>query len=521
MPFKELVTRSSDIWRHIAEAARRTGRATRRVAGRPGVRRAGRWTAIVLVAGFGAWLGIAVSGGVRSSLGPVEVGMSLRPAWEGQTVVDVHPLGTLQFDSHDAPLRLRVTLENINQDLARALIDDPRLADRLPDLIEDDLRAGVTALLMRSLLFALGGALLAGIVVFRRVRAALAALLVASLCAAGAGAAVAATFRPQALVEPRYTGLLTGAPSLVGSAESIVTRFESYRAQLTKLVSNVSQLYDTVSALPVYDSDPNSIRVLHVSDIHINPIAWNLIRTVTSQFKIDLIVDTGDLTDHGTKPEDAFVKEIGRLDVPYVWVRGNHDSKGTQRAVARQKNAVVLDDRSATVKGLRVYGIGDPRFTPDLSAHANNDPAYLLDHGRRHDVGEKPVDLVAVHDPIIAEGFSGRTPTVLAGHAHARSTKLLPTGTRLLVQGSTGGAGLRALEHEDPTPVMASVLYFDKDTHRLEAWDDITMGGLGQQSVQIQRHIEEQPGRTILPEPASAPTPSGSLKASATPENRG
>ena len=58
-------------------------------------------------------------------------------------------------------------------------------------------------------------------------------------------------------------------------------------------------------------------------------------------------MDTGDITDHGTKAENKFVEEIGTLGVPYVFVRGNHDSKTTQQAVARQKNAVVLDDTAS------------------------------------------------------------------------------------------------------------------------------------------------------------------------------
>ncbi|MFC5946456.1 metallophosphoesterase, partial [Micromonospora harpali] len=95
---------------------------------------------------------------------------------------------------------------------------------------------------------------------------------------------------------------------------------------------------------------------------------------------------------------------------------------------------------------------------------------------------------------------------VLAGHSHERSTELLPSGTRVLVQGSTGGAGLRALEHDEPTPVAASVLYFDRHTRRLRAWDDITLGGLGEQSAQIQRHVEVDPGRTISPVPTVAPS---------------
>jgi hypothetical protein len=185
--------------------------------------------------------------------------------------------------------------------------------------------------------------------------------------------------------------------------------------------------------------------------------------------------------------------------------------------VAKQKNAVVLDDKTTNVAGLRIYGLGDPRFTPDKSVAVNSDSASLLDFGRRHATLPKPVDVVAVHDPTYGRGFSGTVPIVLAGHAHTRSTQILPTGTRVFVQGSTGGAGLRALEHEEPTPVTASVLYFDKETHRLQAWDDITLGGLGQQSVQIQRHVETTPERRILPEPTNAPSPTGSLGSTETP----
>lgn len=471
----------------------------------------GRFVAVLFVAAVGAWLGIVLSGTIRAQVGPVEAGMSLRPAWSGETVVDAHPLGTLRFSSHDAPLRLNITLENIDQEQAKSLIEDPRLSDRLPGIIERDLRDGITSLVIRSLLCAGAGALMAVLIVFRRPTTALVGLLAAAVALAGTGVAAALTFRPNSLMEPRYSGLIAAAPSLVGSAQSIVTRFETYRAQLAKLVTNVSKLYDTVSDLPVYNADPNSIKVLHVSDIHINPIAWNVIRSLKDQFKVDAIVDTGDISDHGTKAENAIVEEIGKLGVPYVFVRGNHDSMITQRAVAKQKNAVVLDDATKTVAGLRIYGLGDPRFTPDKAVAVDSEPARLLQYGRDHAVRLTPPDLVAVHDPTIAKGFSGKTPMVLAGHAHDRSTHMLPSGTRILVQGSTGGAGLRALEHEEPTPIQASVLYFDKETHRLQAWDDITLGGLGEQSVYIQRHVERDPGRMISPEPTDTPSPTGTV----------
>ncbi|MGV9598600.1 metallophosphoesterase family protein [Streptosporangium sandarakinum] len=473
-----------------------------------------RWAAVVVIAIAGAWLGISLGGPVRTSVGPVDIGMSAAPSWSGETVVDVHPLGTLTFDTHDAPVALRVTLDNINPARAGALLEDPRLSSQLPTLLEKELREGVKTLALRALLCGLLGALLVSLIVFRRPGAALAGLLSVVVAMAATGAGAALTFRPNSVVEPKYTGLLAGAPSLVGSAESIVTKFESYRSQLAKLVNNVSQLYDTVSSLPIYDSDPTSIRILHVSDIHLNPVAWNLIRSVIGQFKIDAIVDTGDLTDHGTGPEDKFVEEIPTFGVPYVFVRGNHDSKATQRAVAKQKHAVVLDDAVKEVAGLRIYGVGDPRFTPDKSVEVDSAPETLtaLGHAYATRLGQafkQPVDLVAVHDPTIARAFSGAVPMVLTGHAHERSTELLPSGTRVLVQGSTGGAGLRALEHDEPTPVAASVLYFDRKTHRLRAWDDITLGGLGEQSVQIERHVETDPGRTISPGPTVTPSPTG------------
>jgi predicted phosphodiesterase len=473
--------------------------------------------AVLLVAAAGAWLGIFFSGTVRAQVGPVETGMSLRPAWNGETVVDASPLGTLTFRTHDAPLRLRITLENIDQERARAFLEDPRLADRLPQLIENDLLDGVRALVIRSLLCAGAGALIAVLMVYRRPRVALLGLVAASVALAGTGALAALTFRPDSLAEPRYSGLVAAAPSLVGSAESIVTRFESYRSQLTKLVTNVSKLYDTVSTLPLYDADPKSIRVLHVSDIHINPIAWNVIRSLKDQFAVDMVIDTGDISDHGTKAENKFVDEIGRLGVPYVYVRGNHDSMSTQKAIEKQKNAVVLDNETETVAGLHIYGLGDPRFTPDLSVPVDSSPATLARFARAHLSKVGKADVVAVHDPDVGKGFSGAAPMILAGHTHERKTTMLPTGTRMLIQGSTGGAGLRALEHPQPTPVQASVLYFDRETRRLQAWDDITLGGLGEQSVYIQRHVEPDPQRMISPEPTNAPSPTGSVSGTPSP----
>ena len=121
-----------------------------------------------------------------------------------------------------------------------------------------------------------------------------------------------------------------------------------------------------------------------------------------------------------------------------------------------------------------------------------------------------------VHDPASAGGLAGSIPLVLCGHLHHRETSTLkgPQGTQtfLMVQGSTGGAGLRGLEGEQPTPLEMSVLYFDPKG-ALQAYDDITLGGTGQANASINRHVIKNnlnPPPTESPSPSVAPAPSAS-----------
>jgi hypothetical protein len=82
-----------------------------------------------------------------------------------------------------------------------------------------------------------------------------------------------------------------------------------------------------------------------------------------------------------------------------------------------------------------------------------------------------------------------------------------PPQTRLLVEGSTGGAGLRGLEHEDPTPLTMSVLYFDEH-QALKAYDDIQLGGTGEQNVTMQRKVVgTEPEPTTNPSVVGGVTP--------------
>ncbi|MCW2858496.1 MAG: metallophosphoesterase [Actinoallomurus sp.] len=481
-----------------------------RFAGMRRVRLPARVASVIAVGLMAGWLGMLYGGHAKTDIGPADVTFSLRPSLSGGTVIDIPPLGTLRLDSHAGPVRIDAQVTRIRPEPARRLIEDPAAVDHLTSTVGSDIRHGFIVMIAKAALAALSCAALAGFVVFRTWRRTLWSTVAAFNGLLIVGVVGAITFNPQSVAEPRFTGILASAPQVVGDAKSIVSRFGAYRAQLAQLIGNVSRLYDVTSTLPTYEPDPTTIRVLHVSDIHLNPVAWSIIRQVTKQFNIQMVIDTGDLTDHGSSAEQNFANDISKIKVPYVFIRGNHDSTDTEKSVRRQKNAVVLDNQVKEVGGLRIFGIGDPRFTPDKTTRGDAvDAREMLAIGQgaaaQMVASREAPDVVLIHDPAEGQAFDGTAPLVLSGHMHQRSTRLMPAGTRLFVQGSTGGAGMRGLEHEEPTPIEMSVLYFNRTSHRLQGWDDIRLGGLGLTSAQIERTLEHSPDRPIGPLPAQTP----------------
>uniref|UniRef100_UPI0036702EFB metallophosphoesterase family protein n=2 Tax=Bacillati TaxID=1783272 RepID=UPI0036702EFB len=234
---------------------------------------------------------------------------------------------------------------------------------------------------------------------------------------------------------------------------------------------------------------------------------------------VDVIVDSGDTMDHGTAAENGFLDPVEDLGAPYVWVRGNHDSMITQRYLEGLKNVHVLDDgRAKTIKGLRFAGIGDPQFTPDRSKSAGAEQsqelagARLATALRDQRAAGTPVDVAIAHEPSAAREVDGEVPLVLAGHLHHDEMEVLKYGTRLRIEGSTGGSGLRAIEGRHPDPIEASILYFDRDTRHLQAWDEIELGGLGLTTAEVSRHLpeENQPGAEPSPSTSPSTSPEGS-----------
>jgi predicted phosphodiesterase len=432
-------------------------------------------------------------------VGPFDTTVSARPAFSGHTTVRLAPLGSIELETHRAPVLLQLRVDELRLDEAERIARDPKVLESLEDDIAADARRALLLVALRTLFVAAIGGALGAFIASAQLRSVAFGAATGVLLVTIFGLSVAATFDAEAVAEPRYSGLLTVAPTAVGNLEGVIDQFGEYRAQLTELVGNVVMLYRTAQGLPTFKPDDRTVRVLHVSDIQLNPHAFDLIDLLVDEFDINAVADTGDTTDWGTEPESRFVERIADVGVPYLWVRGNHDSSATAQAVAAQPNAVVLDGDAATVAGLRLWGIADTRYTPNKDQPVGRDverdraEAFAPVVANRLAADQPPpVDVAMVHDARMAADIGGEVPLVLAGHSHTASEDSIGE-TRVLTEGSTGGAGLRALTGDEPKPLTCTILYFDPDTRRLVAFDRITVRGLGEAGAQIERHLAAPP----------------------------
>ncbi|MGP5673844.1 metallophosphoesterase [Brachybacterium alimentarium] len=482
-------------------------------------------TTTALVAILGAIVGIMLVPATRVDIGPLTASVHLKPSLSSETVMLLPPVGEVSFDTHTAPVRIEARVQGVDIAKAEALFYSDTGFSELTETAPEAITAAAAKNATLNALFAAAGAGLAVGLTFRRVRRA----LVAGGCTVAlVGVSVVATsvtFKPESLYQPKFDGLLTQATYIADLGQATAADYQSYRSTLAEFVGQVSALYIAADSLPVGLDQENLLTVLHVSDIHDNPQAYDVIEQLNSQFAIDLVIDTGDIVSWGTPVETQQLSVIGELDVPYVFVAGNHDGAAAEAKIAEQPNATVVQNEVVTVAGLRIAGIGDPRFAADDDSDAGGWEAgteamaasgfqlgdTITAYDEEHP--EAPVDLALMHDPTQPQGLEGRVPLVLSGHMHTSKVELDRdgSGTDWFTVGSTGGAlasgGVApVLQGDDPLDLTARMLYFDKSTRRLVAYDDIVMGGLGLVSVSIQRS-QMPPEAPELEVPEGAETP--------------
>jgi len=440
-----------------------------------------------LTGAAGTQLGLVLGARASGRVGPVTVHAAAGLARAGGTDVDLGLLGGAHVPTHAGPLRPAVRLGALDLDAATRLADPDRLADARGAAFHEA-GALMRRLGARAAIAGIAGAATATALVTHRATDTAAASLGAAAVLGAAGLRATRTHAPGAWRDAAPSGPLVHAPKILGDLRSAPERLDRYRAQLVDLLGTATEVARAVAELPDAP-EPDSIRLVHVSDIHLSPLVLPLVEVLVAQYGARAVIDTGDLVDWGTAAEDAVADRIRELGVPYVYVKGNHDSAGTARAVARQPNATVLDGTVAEVAGVRIAGMADPRHTSDKTTGDDHGMPKVRTAARHFAdlLRGMAADIALAHSPAAAAALAGLVPLVLAGDVHHRAIRHLDGGTILVVQGSSGGAGLRGVQQDPPVPLELSVLHLDRATRRLRAIDEVTLGGIGATDVRIAR----------------------------------
>ena len=422
------------------------------------------WTRLLLVLGFGVAAGVGsllLAPAVTDDLGPGTVSLRAECCFGGDTELLLPPVGSISADTHRSSLTFVGRVEAVDiasvQGLTTADRPDQRLLEEVRADVPDLLRAfAVRTLLVAALAGALAGVVLPG---RRWWWAGVGAL--GGVVAVGVLLNVAwRSYDPDAFAEPSFSGPVAEAPGIIEAATRYVDDFDQVRGRIDVIGAQVGELY-AASITDALRPDPGETRILHVSDIHLNPLGIEITDDLAERFAVDAVLDTGDLTTFGLPVEARFGDLLDDIDVPYVFVPGNHDSPANRRALAGSDAVELLDGEVTDVGSVTVLGVADPTFTASNDIDEEEADAQIDDQAPEVAglVDEFEPDVLAVHTPRQATEAFGSVPLVVAGHVHER-TERDEDGTLVLTVGSTGATGLGSFTVETDTPYEAEVLRF-------------------------------------------------------------
>ncbi len=441
-----------------------------------------------------------------------DVEVSIYPAISGSTRLRFIPLGEILAPTHKTPLALQISLMNISFNDAKKLITNPPPRKELEAEFTHAARRDIKEFALFQIMFGAIGGLLAP-VLFRSRR--FREWLISSLVGGGFVALVffstVRTFSPGAFENPKYTGSLQQADWIITLVKDGFNKAEALSEKLKNVANNLSKLYERINSVPRIPADEDSVTILHITDIHNNPAAVAFVRELVASTRVDMVIDTGDLTDFGSPLEIDLSKGMAQLKVPYVFLAGNHDSLAVLRAVRKYPNAIIMEGTPVEVKGLSILGSSDPSSSKDGANNVDTPPESLLASGKSLEASfdKAPVhpDIVCVHDPRQGEPLIGKAKLILCGHEH-RSYMEIKQGTVICNAGTTGAAGGRYFDKASGVPLSAAILRFTRPPNpRLLLIDRVVLdGALSQYSISREtfNNATGMP-ENLIPKPPPAP----------------
>lgn len=198
------------------------------------------------------------------------------------------------------------------------------------------------------------------------------------------------------------------------------------------------------------------MRIYAVADIHGREGRFSLIREKAVETEADLIVMAGDIA--GFLSRRRIPEYVNTMPVPVFYVRGNSDSRGTDRMMSRFPHVTHLHERKVNCRGICFGGISgafllpfesrlclaEKRMTARL-AHFFSDVSILVTHPPPRNT----LDRVMGRFPSGSRALRALTlryqPRVLiCGHIH-EDPGMTFLGRTLVVNCSLAGKGAGAL----------------------------------------------------------------------------
>lgn len=403
------------------------------------------------------------------------------------------PVGEIRAATHWLPVQITAELRGVDLAALRSTVFSPVLE---PEVMLSLVQSGVGKIVLYQLLKLVGLAALgaaAGLVLGggRDWKG-----LLGAAAAGGALILVLATFLYftydiQAFENLEYEGMIEAAPWVLNAAWEALGQVEALGERVQAIAGNLYSALQQLEELGPVGLVQADLTVLHVSDIHNNPIAYNFASQVVESFGVDLILDTGDLTDWGTTLEAEITARIQRLGLPYFFVSGNHDSPEVVRRINALPNAKVVAGEVVSIEGLRIAGIGDLVADSYLPTPASvQELAELAERiNEKWTAAEERPQIFMVHNHRVAEALSpGLFQVVVYGHTHLWGVKQVEN-TIYSNAGTTGAAGIRGFQSKEPLPYSLALLYFARGEDgnlALKAVDGVHVTGLGS-SFSLQR----------------------------------
>lgn len=451
-----------------------------------------RALAVIIIAVLGSMLFIQLFARLSFQYNSFSFTLNTNFNLSGGTIISVPPVGQLFLKTHHTPWQFIFTLDAIDfTKLEKQLNTLPAKEEWLITLQQETLRAIIKLFLLIAITGLIGGFLTLRIIGIdphtKHFRYGMLGSLIMILLFISI---TVLTYDSKAIENPQYQGVLASAPWAMNLVAMGLDNIEIIGDNLKKISRDLPKLFKQAAQIKNIGNLQFDLAVLHVSDIHNNQAAFEFISELVNNFKVELIIDTGDLTDYGTPLEAEIIKQISKINIPYVFVPGNHDSPLIIDRLKKVPFVKVLEKGIFKTKGLQIVGLADP-----ASLSYNSDLAPKEDYLKAADNltqtvrdMEKTPDMAIVHNRNIAKDIIGQVPVILHGHDH-QYRLTIEEGTVINDAGTTGAAGLRGLS-EEGVPYSATILYWKKGTSEemiLKAIDSIKINGAAGK-LTIERH---------------------------------